>query len=48
MTGWRLGYAIAPPELARVMQTLQQNLFICACNFTQAAGMARCRRMQMC
>ncbi|HOL18492.1 MAG TPA: aminotransferase class I/II-fold pyridoxal phosphate-dependent enzyme, partial [Bacillota bacterium] len=40
MTGWRLGYAIAPPELARVMQTLQQNLFICACNFTQAAGMA--------
>ncbi|MEW5786138.1 MAG: pyridoxal phosphate-dependent aminotransferase [Bacillota bacterium] len=40
MTGWRLGYVIAPPELARVMQTLQQNLFICACNFTQAAGMA--------
>lgn len=40
MTGWRLGYVIAPLEIARVMQTLQQNLFICACNFTQAAGMA--------
>ncbi len=40
MTGWRLGYVIAPLELARVMQKLQQNLFICACNFTQAAGMA--------
>lgn len=40
MTGWRLGYVIAPLELVRVMQKLQQNLFICACNFTQAAGMA--------
>lgn len=40
MTGWRLGYLIAPPRLVRVMQTLQQNLFICACSFIQAAGIA--------
>jgi aspartate/methionine/tyrosine aminotransferase len=30
MTGWRLGYAIVPPEFVRPIQKLQQNLFICA------------------
>ena len=40
MTGWRLGYVIAPPNMVRVMQKLQQNLFICACSFIQAAGIA--------
>jgi len=40
MTGWRLGYLIAPLELARNMQKLQQNLFICACAFNQAAAVA--------
>ena len=40
MTGWRLGYLIAPAYLVREMQKLQQNLFICACAFTQAAGIA--------
>ncbi|HSW35343.1 MAG TPA: pyridoxal phosphate-dependent aminotransferase [Candidatus Limnocylindrales bacterium] len=40
MTGWRLGYLIAPPALIRNMQKLQQNLFICACAFIQAAGIA--------
>ncbi len=38
MTGWRLGYVIAPPEYIRVMQKLQQNLFICAASFAQEAA----------
>ncbi|CEP67772.1 Pyridoxal phosphate-dependent transferase [Moorella glycerini] len=43
MTGWRLGYVIAPPELVRPLQKLQQNLFICAGSFVQAAGIAALR-----
>jgi (5-formylfuran-3-yl)methyl phosphate transaminase len=43
MTGWRLGYLIAPAGLVRNMQKLQQNLFICACAFIQAAGIAALR-----
>jgi len=40
MTGWRLGYVIAPREFARAMQKLQQNLFISAPAFAQVAGVA--------
>ncbi len=40
MTGWRLGYLIAPPEYIRPMQKLQQNLFICASSFAQEAAIA--------
>lgn len=43
MTGWRLGYVIAPPEFVRPIQKLQQNLFICAGSFVQAAGIAALR-----
>ncbi len=43
MTGWRLGYVIAPPALVRPMQKLQQNLFISACSFIQAAGISALR-----
>jgi aspartate/methionine/tyrosine aminotransferase len=35
MTGWRLGYVIAPKEFIRPMQKLQQNLFISAGSFAQ-------------
>ncbi len=35
MTGWRLGYVIAPKEFVRPMQKLQQNLFISASSFAQ-------------
>jgi aspartate/methionine/tyrosine aminotransferase len=38
MTGWRLGYIIAPKEYVRDIQKLQQNLFICANEFVQWAG----------
>ena len=40
MTGWRLGYVIAPPEFIRPMQKIQQNLFICAASFAQQAAIA--------
>ena len=40
MTGWRLGYLIAPLELIRPIQKLQQNLFICANSFVQWGGVA--------
>lgn len=43
MTGWRLGYLIVPPAMVRNIQKLQQNLFICACSFIQAAGIAALR-----
>lgn len=40
MTGWRLGYMIAPEELMRPAQKLQQNLFISANPFVQRGGVA--------
>ncbi len=40
MTGWRLGYVIAPPDLIRAMQKIQQNFFISANAFVQWAGVA--------
>jgi len=43
MTGWRLGYVIAPLEFIRSMQKLQQNLFICASSFVQEGGIAALR-----
>lgn len=43
MTGWRLGYLIAPRECIRPMQKMQQNLFISANDFVQWAGIAALR-----
>lgn len=40
MTGWRLGYLIAPHEYIRPLQKIQQNFFICANSFVQSAGIA--------
>ena len=40
MTGWRLGYLIAPREYIRPLQKIQQNLFICANSFVQWGGVA--------
>lgn len=39
MTGWRLGYLIAPERYVRTIQKLQQNLFISANDFVQHAGL---------
>ena len=40
MTGWRLGYLVAPKEFIRPMQKIQQNLFISASSFSQWAALA--------
>ncbi len=40
MTGWRLGYLIAPKKFIRPMQKIQQNFFISANNFVQWSGIA--------
>ena len=39
MTGWRLGYLIAPPRYMRVLQTLQQSFMISASHFGQIAAL---------
>ncbi len=44
MTGFRLGYVIAPAAYIRPMQKLQQNLFICASSLAQRAGIAALNR----
>jgi aspartate/methionine/tyrosine aminotransferase len=47
MTGWRLGYLIAPKEFIRPMQKIQQNLFISASSFSQwgaVAGLKEARK----
>ncbi|PZR59575.1 MAG: aspartate aminotransferase [Candidatus Meridianibacter frigidus] len=40
MTGWRLGYAILPPELAPVVTLFNNNTFSCVATFVQMAGIA--------
>lgn len=40
MTGFRLGWVVAPASAARRLQILQQNLFISASSFVQHAGLA--------
>jgi (5-formylfuran-3-yl)methyl phosphate transaminase len=46
MTGWRLGYLIAPRDCVRPLQKLQQNLFISANSFVQHGGVAALRGPQ--
>ncbi len=43
MTGWRLGWVVAPEKYVRLLQKMQQNFFICANNFVQYAGIAAIR-----
>lgn len=40
MTGWRLGWLVAPDELTRPLERLQQSLAICAPTISQAAAQA--------
>ena len=40
MTGWRLGYLIAPPDFIRPLQKIQQNFLISAGSISQWAGIA--------
>jgi aspartate/methionine/tyrosine aminotransferase len=43
MTGWRLGWVIAPPEHVRALQTVYGNFFISTNEFVQWAGVAALR-----
>lgn len=43
MTGWRLGYLIAPKAAMRTLQTFHQNVVISANSFVQLAGVAALR-----
>ncbi len=40
MTGWRLGYAIMPPSLAKIVTLFNNNTFSCVATFVQQAGIA--------
>ena len=46
MTGWRLGFLIAPLECMRTLQTLHQNFMICANHFVQRGGIAALQQCQ--
>ncbi|MGQ9920940.1 MAG: pyridoxal phosphate-dependent aminotransferase [Desulfobacca sp.] len=46
MTGWRLGYLIAPLEFMRPLQKLMQNFFISANAFVQRAGIVALTQTQ--
>jgi aspartate aminotransferase len=48
MTGWRLGYAVAPAELVAEMVKIQQASTTCPTSFVQAAGIAALRGPQDC
>jgi aspartate aminotransferase len=43
MTGWRLGYCIAPALIARALTLLANNTYQCVATFTQKAGLAALR-----
>jgi aspartate/methionine/tyrosine aminotransferase len=43
MTGWRLGYAVAPVKVIDAMDLLVLNTFTCAAEFTQVAAIEALR-----
>jgi len=43
MTGWRLGYAVAPQRVIDAMELLVLNTFTCAAEFTQVAAIEALR-----
>jgi aspartate aminotransferase len=48
MTGWRLGYALAPAPVITAMQTLQSQEISCPCSVSQIAGVAALTGPQDC
>lgn len=46
MTGWRLGYMIAPREFVRPAEKIQQNFFLAANAFVQQAGVVALTQAQ--
>lgn len=43
MTGWRLGYALMPESLAKIVTLFNNNTFSCVAAFVQQAGIAALR-----
>lgn len=48
MTGWRIGYAAAPPEIFTAMQKIQSQSTSCACSIAQVATEAALTGDQTC
>jgi aspartate aminotransferase len=48
MTGWRLGYACAPPSIFKSMLKIQQHTATCAPSFAQWGGLAALTGPQQC
>jgi aspartate aminotransferase len=48
MTGWRLGFAVAPKPIMSAMLKVQQHTATCAASFTQVAGVAALTGPQEC
>ncbi len=48
MTGWRVGYAVAPKEVVGAMSRIQQNTTTCAASFAQKAALEALRGPQDC
>jgi aminotransferase len=48
MTGWRLGYAVAPPALTKAIRALKQSISITAPAISQWAGVAALNGPQEC
>ena len=48
MTGWRLGYALAPAAVISALQTLQSQEISCPCSVSQVAGVAALTGPQEC
>ncbi|MEM1658400.1 MAG: pyridoxal phosphate-dependent aminotransferase [Candidatus Jordarchaeales archaeon] len=48
MTGWRIGYAVAPKDLVNAMSKIQQNTTTCAASFVQKAALEALTGPQEC
>ncbi|WP_319483400.1 pyridoxal phosphate-dependent aminotransferase [uncultured Cohaesibacter sp.] len=48
MTGWRIGYAVCPPELVKAVVKLLGQSTTCACSFSQSAATAALNADQAC
>jgi aspartate aminotransferase len=48
MTGWRIGYAVAPPEIMKGMLKIQQHSVTCASSISQFAALDAMRGSQEC
>jgi len=48
MTGWRIGYVVAPHDLIQTMSVLQENVVSCASSVSQYAALAALEGPQTC